>query len=65
MSRVHHIDLQCEIDSQHESIHGEMSDRQGRTLPFTGWTEFSICLMELAGTRDEPNQLDTRSSDKK
>ena len=50
MSRVHRIELLCEIDPQRESIHGEMSDRQGKTLPFTGWTEFAGALVSL--TRD-------------
>jgi hypothetical protein len=48
MSRVHQIELQCEIDSQRASIQGEMSDRQGRRLPFSGWTEFAGALMQLA-----------------
>lgn len=57
MSRVHHLELQCEIDSRRESIHGEMSDRQGRKLPFSGWTEFAGVLMELA--RDEGETTDS------
>ncbi|MCB0870316.1 MAG: hypothetical protein KDB52_05745 [Solirubrobacterales bacterium] len=65
MSRVHHIELQCEIDPQRESIHGEMSDRQGKKLPFAGWTEFSTALMELArgdADKNKPTEEDKRGS---
>jgi hypothetical protein len=55
MSRVHQIELRCEIDSQRASIHGEMSDLQGRKLPFSGWTEFAVALMQLAKDEDETN----------
>jgi len=55
MPRVHHIELLCEIDPHHESIHGEMSDRQGTTLSFTGWTEFAGALMRLARSQAESN----------
>lgn len=47
MSQVHRIELLCAIDPQRESIHGEMSDRQGNTLPFTGWAEFAGALTTL------------------
>lgn len=58
MSRVHHIELQCRIDSEHEAIQGEMSDRRGNSLPFSGWTEFATALVALtsevkAETADE------------
>ncbi|MBN8867111.1 MAG: hypothetical protein J0H98_06125 [Solirubrobacterales bacterium] len=56
MSRVHHIELRCEIDPQRESIHGEMSDRQGKSLPFSGWTEFATRLMTLARDDSETDQ---------
>lgn len=47
MSRVHRIELLCEIDPHRESIHGEMSDRHGETVPFSGWTEFAGALVSL------------------
>ncbi len=53
MSRVHHIDLRCEIDPHSESIHGEMSVRQGKPLPFSGWTEFAGALVSLASREVE------------
>ena len=56
MSRKHHIDLTCEIDPKLESIHGEMSNRQGMTLPFWGWTEFAGALIALAKDDSERNQ---------
>ncbi|HMT04569.1 MAG: hypothetical protein KDB48_01725 [Solirubrobacterales bacterium] len=55
MSRVHHLELQCEIDPQRESIRGEMSDRQGKKLQFSGWTEFSTVLMELTTDQQSKN----------
>ena len=58
MSRVHHFELSCEIDPRRESIHGEMSDRQGKKLPFSGWTEFSSVLMELAKDDSATNSID-------
>lgn len=58
MSRVHRIELLCEIDPQRESIHGEMRDRQGTTLSFTGWTEFAGALMRLARDEVETNPID-------
>ncbi len=73
MSRVHRIELLCEIDPQRESIHGEMSDRKGKTLPFTGWTEFAGALVSLtregskglAGDDGTQTQSNDRSSEEK
>ena len=62
MSRVHRIELLCEIDPQRESIHGEMSDRQGTTLPFTGWTEFAGALVTLiSGVGEKGNGSPVRT----
>lgn len=58
MSRVHHIELQCQIDPLRESIHGQMSNRQGRSLPFTGWSEFAAALMRLARDEFETNSFE-------
>lgn len=73
MSRVHRIELLCEIDPQRESIHGEMSDRKGKTLPFTGWTEFAGALVSLTRDGSEghakddsaPKPTNDRSSEQK
>jgi|GEM_PF-3693419 hypothetical protein len=48
MTRVHRIDLRCRIDRENESIRGEMTDRQGNSLSFDGWTEFATALVSLA-----------------
>lgn len=53
MAEVHQIELRCEIDPKHESIRGEMSDRQGKTLAFSGWTEFAGAIVSL--TAGNPN----------
>lgn len=42
-----------------------MSDRQGKKLPFAGWTEFSTALMELArgdADKNKPTEEDKRGS---
>lgn len=59
MSRVHHLELQCEIDPQRESIRGEMSDRSGRSLKFSGWTEFAGAVMRLARDESQTNSNET------
>ncbi len=51
MSRVHQIQLSCEIDPHRESIHGEMSDQKGKSLPFNGWTEFASALVALTSAK--------------
>ncbi len=65
MSPVHLIELRCEIDPRHESIHGQMSDRQGNSLSFSGWSEFAGALMRLAGGDPEPSNPTDRSSEKR
>ncbi len=47
MSRVHHIDLRCEVDPQREAISGEMRLQRGEALSFNGWTEFAGALVSL------------------
>lgn len=60
MSRVHQIELRCEVDSQRASIQGEMSDLHGRKLPFIGWTEFASALMELTANENQTDPTENK-----
>jgi hypothetical protein len=41
------IDVRCEISYLDEPIRGELSDGEGRSVPFRGWIELSAALTSL------------------
>jgi len=53
------IDIHCDIDSIEGSFRGELSNEEGLSRSFSGWTEFATALMALA--RDtEPGNSKTK-----
>jgi hypothetical protein len=54
VNRTQSIDIRCEIDSFGNSFRGELTDEQGKTRSFSGWTEFATALTALVRVTDAP-----------
>lgn len=58
VTRSQSIDIHCDIDSIEGSFRGQLSNEEGASRSFSGWTEFASALVALAGNTDTKSKPD-------
>ena len=64
VTRTQSIDIRADIDSADGSFRGELSNEDGASRSFSGWTEFATALMALARDTDDPTRPNIKIEEK-